>query len=316
MYILKQYRRRNAVQLVGTLLSGILCLWLMIDAGGKGRFLIGHFFPNEQIMDRIQLDENLWRKNKQLSRHIPRYIHQIWISSIEKKSIYKRFEQAANTCQEFHQNYNYTLWTHDKLLHWLREEYPWFVEIYTNYRYDMQRIDAMKYFLLFHYGGMYIDLDVKCNADDLLKKMIPNDRRNDEPDVILHMGTEGIAANTDIMAAKRYHPIFKLAIEQLRQANRWFYLYHLSIILSAGPTFFYGIFRQYPWKERIYFIPNDELYGKLVGGVGGGTWMGKDAIVLMYFMDNKLRSIVFLCLFSLLFVYIFRWLKRKRYGLD
>ena len=216
--------------------------------------------------------------------------------------MYERFEKAANTCQESHLDYNYTLWTHDKLIQWLKEEYPWFLMIYRNYRYDMQRIDAMKYFLLFHFGGMYIDLDVKCNTGDLLTAMIPIDRVNDEPDVILHMGTEGIAANTDIMAAKQFHPLFKLAIQQLRSANRWFYLYHFTIILSAGPTFFYGVYRQYPLKGNIYFIPNDQLYGKLVGGVGGGTWMGKDAVILMFLMENKLRSILFLCLFSLLFV--------------
>ncbi len=147
----------------------------------------------------------------------------------------------------------------------------------------MQRIDAMKYFLLYHFGGIYIDLDIKCGVKDLLNIIIPKNQTIYEPDIMLHMGIEGISANTDFMAAKRYHPFFKLAINRLKSANRWFYLYHLTIILSAGPTFLYGIYGKYPLKENFYFIPNNLLYGNSIGGVVGATWIGKDTLILLFF---------------------------------
>ena len=87
-----------------------------------------------------------------------------------------RFCTAADSCIAHHSNYNYTLWTYDKLLNWLNIEYPWFLSIYQSYRYDMQRIDVMKYFLLFHYGRIYIDLDLKCKTGDLLTLMIPTNQ--------------------------------------------------------------------------------------------------------------------------------------------
>lgn len=58
--------------------------------------------------------------------------------------------------------------THKNLRNWLQIEYPWFLSIYENYRYDMQRINAMEYFLLFYFGEIYI----QCNAKDLLTAMI------------------------------------------------------------------------------------------------------------------------------------------------
>lgn len=140
----------------------------------------------------------------------------------------------------------------------------------------MQRIDAMKYFLLFHFGRIYIGLDIPCNAKDLLTAMILKNQTEYEPDIIFHMGGEGISANTDIMAAKQLHPFFKLAITRLKSSNRWFYLYHLTIILSAGLTFLYGIYRKYPLKENFYFIPNHLLYRKLVKDVGSATWYGTE----------------------------------------
>jgi mannosyltransferase OCH1-like enzyme len=278
-----------------------------------GIFLIEHFVESEDINDMVKLDMNIWQQNHILKSKIPRYIHQIWISSIENKEIYEKFRIAANFCIELHSNYNYTLWTHENILNWLKIEYSWFLPTYKNYRYDMQRIDSMKYFFLFHFGGIYIDLDIKCNVKDIITSMIPKNQTIYEPDIIFHMGGEGISANTDIMAAKQGHPFFKLAINRLKSANRWFYLYHLTIILSAGPTFLYGIYRKYPLKENFYFIPNNLLWGKIIDGVGGATWYGKDTLVLIFITKNKISLCFLLVILSTLLFYVFKVLKRKRY---
>jgi mannosyltransferase OCH1-like enzyme len=320
MYRYKQGTLRNSIpnnrsrihyRRLIIIICWIILIYLCIHLIQTGIFLIKHFIQNDDINDMIQLDINTWKKNSISKRKIPRYIHQIWISSKEPTQIYQRFAKAANYCVEFHSDYNYTLWTHDKLLNWLENEYPWFLSVYNTYRYDMQRIDAMKYFLLFHFGGLYIDLDIKCNIRDLITAMIPKNQTENEPDIIFHMGGEGISANTDIMAAKQSHPFFKLAINRLKSANRWFYLYHLTIILSAGPTFLYGIYRTYPSKEDFYFIPNNLLWGELVEGVNGATWYGTDTLVLIFFMQNKFFSCCLLFSVIISLMYIFIVLRKK-----
>ena len=277
-----------------------------------GFFLLNHFTANEDRNYLIQLDMISWRELGPNQDKIPRHIHQIWLSTDTNEPMYENFRQASNACLSLHVDYNYTLWTDEKITDLLRSHYAWFLPIYRNYRYDMQRIDAMKYVLLFHFGGIYIDLDIKCNVQDLLTAMIPVEKRKNEPEIIFHMGTEGISANTDILAAKRFHPFFKLALSQLESANRWFYLYHLTIILSAGPTFLYGIYRQFPCKEHFYYIPNHLLYGKLIEGVGGGTWYGKDSVILFQVMNNRFRSILILVIGIGLVYLVYKFLKRKR----
>jgi len=37
--------------------------------------------------------------------------------------------------------------------------YLWFLETFDAYPYPIQRADAIRYFVLHHYGGIYIDLD-------------------------------------------------------------------------------------------------------------------------------------------------------------
>lgn len=294
------YHRKYLLGLFIVLFS---CLHLI----QTGLFLWNHFAENIDRNHLIKLDRITW----QHAHQIPRHIHQIWLSTITHEPIYHTFRQASTACISLHPNYNYTLWTEELILPWLNIHYSWFVPIYENYRYDMQRIDAMKYFLLFHFGGIYIDLDVKCNAQDLITAMIPMERRENEPDIIFHMGTEGISANTDILAAKKHHPFFKLVLSQLPSSNRWFYLYHLTIILSAGPTFLYGVYRQYPWKDDFYYIPNHLLYGKLIEGVGGGTWYGKDSVLLFRVMEKKFQSSCFLLLIIGSLYLGYRYYKKK-----
>ena len=39
------------------------------------------------------------------------------------------------------------------------ENYSWFLDTFDNYDQPIQRADAIRYFILVHYGGVYIDLD-------------------------------------------------------------------------------------------------------------------------------------------------------------
>ncbi|RQM06498.1 hypothetical protein DH86_00002311, partial [Scytalidium sp. 3C] len=69
----------------------------------------------------------------------------------------------------------------------IASEYPWFLETFDNYAFPIQRADAIRYFVLAHYGGVYIDLDDGCNRrlDPLLsypawvRRTVPTGISND-----------------------------------------------------------------------------------------------------------------------------------------
>jgi inositol phosphorylceramide mannosyltransferase catalytic subunit len=286
----------------------LLCLPLFVHVFQTSLFLIDHFWSDAQQDRALLTQTTIWHQHQD---PIPRHIHQIWLASEHRQPMFNHFRSAADDCVRLNQHYNYTLWTDVQIVPWLNQHYPWFVSTYQSYWYDMQRIDAMKYFVLFHYGGVYVDLDIKCKTPDLIQSVLRASQTNGEPDIILHMGTEGISANTDLMAAKQHHPFFQLAIRQLEAANRWFYLYHLTIILSAGPTFLFGIYRQYPWKETFYFVPNDVLWGSLVEGVGGGTWYGNDTLLLLELTNNKLLVSLSLLVLFIVTSCVVRLIRRR-----
>jgi len=55
----------------------------------------------------------------------------------------------------------------------IETEYPWFLHTYDHYRYPVQRVDAVRYFLMLHYGGIYMDFDNVCGPRPLQPFQIP-----------------------------------------------------------------------------------------------------------------------------------------------
>lgn len=51
------------------------------------------------------------------------------------------------------------LWTDDKSREFIATEYPWFLETFDSYPYPIMRADSIRYFVLAHYGGIYVDMD-------------------------------------------------------------------------------------------------------------------------------------------------------------
>lgn len=51
------------------------------------------------------------------------------------------------------------MWTDAKSRELIATEYPWFLNTFDNYSQPIQRADAIRYFVLAHFGGIYLDLD-------------------------------------------------------------------------------------------------------------------------------------------------------------
>ena len=88
---------------------------------------------------------------------IPKIIHQTYktFDTIPNKWLYT--QQLVRT---HNADFEYMFWTDVTLREFLFTNYPYFLSTYDSYPYAIQRIDAVRYFLLYHYGGFYIDLDI------------------------------------------------------------------------------------------------------------------------------------------------------------
>lgn len=57
-------------------------------------------------------------------------------------------------------DFTYKLWTDELALDFIKTHYPWFLPTYLGYKFDIQRADVIRYFVLHKYGGIYMDLDI------------------------------------------------------------------------------------------------------------------------------------------------------------
>ncbi|KAF2747745.1 glycosyltransferase family 32 protein [Sporormia fimetaria CBS 119925] len=180
---------------------------------------------------------------------IPKIIHQTYVND----SIPEHWIAPQRSCLDLHKDYEYKLWTDKKAREFIAAEYPWFLETFDGYTYPIQRADAIRYFVLHHFGGIYIDLDDGCNRslDPLLAY----------PAWVRRTTPTGIS--NDVMGAVPRHPFFLKAIDSLPNYNRKWVLPYITVMASTGPLFLSIIWRHYvnanpQGAERLRILFPDE----------------------------------------------------------
>lgn len=228
---------------------------------------------------------------------IPKIIHQTYIN----ETIPARWLPAQQACLDLHQDYEYILWTDAKSLEFIEKEYPWFATTFRNYQHPIQRADSIRYFVLAHYGGVYIDLDDGCKRrldpllsyNAFLRRTVPTGISN------------------DLMGSIPQHPFFLRVIESLQGANRKWVLPYITIMASTGPLFLSVIWKKWmgehadletqsqnlhdsastvaEWKGRVRVLMPDEYSGhtwSFIEEFKGDSWHGKDAKLIFWMGKN------------------------------
>ncbi|KIJ56697.1 glycosyltransferase family 32 protein [Sphaerobolus stellatus SS14] len=127
------------------------------------------------------------------------------------------------------------LWTDASAREFLAEHYEWFLSTFDAYTYPIQRADALRYFVLHYYGGVYIDLDIGCRA--------PLDPLLTFP-VILPK-TIPVGISNDLMFAEKGHPFMDQTIHNLLTFDHSLILNYPTVMFSTGPMFLsaqYGLY--------------------------------------------------------------------------
>ena len=111
------------------------------------------------------------------------------------------FLWSQASCLRWHPEpeWEYKLWTDADADAFIEREYPEFLDTFRNYPYPIQRADAIRYFVLDHYGGVYIDLDDGCNR--------PLEPLLSYPAFVRKTVPTGVS--NDVMGSVPHHPFFQ-----------------------------------------------------------------------------------------------------------
>lgn len=186
---------------------------------------------------------------------IPRIIHQTWKTADVPENL--RFFQG--TWLAHHPDWEYRFWTDADCRDFIASWYPNFLPIYDGYQTPICRVDAVRYFLLRHYGGVYADLDFEC--------LRPLDRLLDgrglvvglEPasHVAMHMPAarlKEIVCNA-FMASEPRHPFWDHVIARLVESRG-----EPSPLDATGPFFLTRALASYRDQRQVSLMPAELLY--------------------------------------------------------
>lgn len=235
---------------------------------------------------------------------IPRIIHQTW----KDEHLPPRWQAIRDECAAMHPDYEYMLWTDADSRKFIADHYHWFLPVFDAYPYPIQRADAIRYFVLHHYGGIYMDLDIGClrRFDPLLRF-----------EVILPK-TIPVGVSNDVMLSAKGHPFMDQLIHNLVTFNHQYLSNYPTVMFSTGPMFVsasYGLyvdvhgpaFPSSPKQPEAGFkgvrVLPKSLYGKNVKPADapdaffshfyGSSWHANDAGFLIFLRDHG-RLLVFI----------------------
>ena len=146
------------------------------------------------------------------------------------------------------------------MIDFIKTCFPDFLPVYNQYPNNVQRWDAIRYLILYHYGGLYADMDYECFAP---------------LDPLLHnksccMGLEPVAHAVEykkpfivgnaLMASSPSHSYFALIIEDMIKNKDTVFSNNKirQILESTGPFLTTRIYNAYPEKEKVRLL-SDEL---------------------------------------------------------
>ena len=197
----------------------------------------------------------------------PRILHHSWKNDV----IPSMWQGSYNACLNLNKGYTFMLWTDDKIEDFMQDHYPWFKQQFDSYKYKIQKIDVFRYFILYHYGGIYIDLDIQCKYpfSDILTN-ISKDHG------MLLPGTWPIGISNEFIVAKKHHPFLKDIISKLRASHNEYGLHYFTILASTGPMFVSRCLETFPDKNDVYCLPMHLHKWQYFKHIDGDTWQWWD----------------------------------------
>ncbi|RSM15387.1 hypothetical protein CDV31_004977 [Fusarium ambrosium] len=227
------------------------------------------------------------------SRQIPRILHQ----TCKNETIPEMWAESQQSCLKAYSGFEYKLWTDERAREFLSSEYPWFLETWDTYPFPIQRADAIRYFVLHHYGGIYLDMDTVCHKPFPIDQ-IETDRKHNS----LFQATKPTGITNDIMISSARHPAFALAISRLPIYHRitrfWAWLLpYATIMFSTGPLFISLAIAAYLYGEpslpspTVQVISSTNLKPYIID-LQTSTWYRADARVLKWLANKPLIWLV------------------------
>lgn len=203
-----------------------------------------------------QINKYKYISNTSEEKTIPKIIHQIAPS--DKSKWHETWDECHNSwLLKFPSpEYEHKLWNDEEdLENFIRDEFPWFLDIFKKYSRKIQRIDLARYFILFKYGGIYVDMDFYCynNFFDKLD--------NTKPNITCSPFINDEFLQNSLMASPKNHFVFLNIIDEAERRHLINIDSNQKISLTTGPKLISDVYD----RNKSFINPlNRALYNPIM----------------------------------------------------
>ncbi|KAH6695183.1 hypothetical protein F5X68DRAFT_257895 [Plectosphaerella plurivora] len=242
-----------------------------------------------------------------LTDHVPPILHHIMLGSRKAAA---DWNAARQTCLDWHPDYEHRLWTDENAVNFVAEKFPDFKPTWDAYRLPIQRVDALRYMILYEYGGIIFDMDLEC------RRSLGPLRQFKFVAPAAH--PTGFSVSF-IMSSKQNEFVATILRELPVYDRNWFGLPYVTVMFSTGGHFASALHARLSNRSESKVLggpPEDPKLNSLNGQVttplfnhlGSSSWHSYDGLFIMLLGKHiKLVAVVVVLIAALVSVTIVAW---------
>ena len=174
------------------------------------------------------------------SPEIPHIIHQIW----DTETIPVYLEYWVKSWSQKNPKWEYWLWTLKDGRELIKSAFPSFLSLYDSYEEDIFRVDSLRLFIMYAFGGVYADIDMislkSLDPWTYNHKCILSEETYEHSFIVEEKNSSNVV--NGFLACRPGHQFYKTAIESLFEAARD---YFGDFLHATGPFFVDSVYRKY-----------------------------------------------------------------------
>lgn len=161
---------------------------------------------------------------------IPHIIHQTW-TTVDVPFIYW---DNIKTVIKHNPTWKYYFWTAESAQKLIADRYPRFLKTWKKLTKPIYKADALRYIVLYEYGGFYMDLDIEVHRNLNRTAKRYSCIVGSEPfEHAVFLYEKHFYLNNNFMAARPRHPFFKQVANNLAKKRH----FGGDFLAVAGPKF-------------------------------------------------------------------------------
>jgi len=226
---------------------------------------------------------------KSAPKLVPKILHQVILQEARNSS-FAKYESARRSCLSAHPDWEYMLWTDHNATSFVSANYPSVLPHYERYAQTIQRTNILRYLLLHHYGGVYLDVDITCRVP---------------VDTLLHMpfvtpGAHPAGINNAFILARPQHPFLQETISRIPSRDIPWPLPYVENMLTTGCMFITNSWMEYTrkgrdleWQDKVFVLADQHrsLESHMLRGEtttplfkhgGASSWHSWDAELIVF----------------------------------